>query len=310
MWTIFLYVFTILCSVGQSTLTKLNSKKNGSAAAYNFLKSAGFLLILLAIFAFDRTANLPTLAYGAVFGCLLVIANLCGYYALQEGPMALTSMLVTFSLLLPYAYGVAALGETPSVPQIVGICLFFVSLVLIRSDSFGASRQNSSARISGKWALLTFATLIANGLSSIVQKLHQVKFPGLYSAEFTSVAGIVNCIVFGILFLIALMRAGHSSPEPVVPSGSEEAPARHGFRNAFAASLILGGLAGVLNGTFNFTQLRLAATEDASILYPVISAGVMLCVFLTGRLFFKEKMNRLQTLGFAVGVSAVILLKL
>ncbi len=53
----------------------------------------------------------------------------------------------------------------------------------------------------------------------------------------------------------------------------------------------------------------MAASENASILYPVVSAGTMLSVFVTGRVVFKEKMSMMQTAGFVVGLLAIVLLK-
>jgi multidrug transporter EmrE-like cation transporter len=68
-------------------------------------------------------------------------------------------------------------------------------------------------------------------------------------------------------------------------------------------------LSGATNGISNLILLVLAATENASILYPVVSAGIMLSVFAVGRLVFKEKMSWLQTAGFVVGLLAIVMLK-
>lgn len=309
MWTIFLYLAAILCSCSQSVLTKRNASGNGNAAAFNFLKSAGFLLILLVIFAFDCTANVETLAYGAIYGCFLALSSFCGYYALREGPMSLTSMLVTFSLILPCAYGVIVLHERPSIPQYVGLALFFVSLFLIRSPSLqGEKNDGPTRKLSKKWVFFTTTTLLSNGCFAIVQKLHQTRYPGLYAAEFTVCAATVNLLVFGLLFLVAYRRRKKAALLPAETPKQNDRPAAVG--KLFSASLITGAIAGSFGGAFNFCQVRLAATENAAILYPVLSAGIMLAVFLAGRFLLKERMTKLQMLGFAVGVCSVVLLKI
>ena len=222
--------------------------------------------------------------------------------------MSLTSMLVTFSLILPCAYGVIVLHERPTIPQYVGLGLFFVSLFLIRSPALQGEKPAVPARkLSGKWAFFTTTTLISNGCFAIVQKLHQTRFPGLYAAEFTACAATVNLLVFGLLFLIALQKRKKAALLSAETPEQTETPAAS---KPFVLSLVAGAFAGGCGGAFNFCQVRLAATENAAILYPVLSAGIMLAVFLAGRFILKEKITKLQALGFAVGVCAVVLLKI
>ncbi len=298
MWIITLYIGAVLFSCAQSALTKQNSRCGGEVSSFNLCKAISFFAVLLLIFAFDRAWNLPTLLYGAGYGVLLCISMLAGYYALKTGPMALTSMIVTFSLLIPYGYGVVFLREVPGVPQIIGILLFFVSLFLIKAPS---GEKNAAApavperKTSGRWALYVALTLLANGVASIVQKQHQVVYPGEYTASFMAAAGLVTCVLFALGRLAVVRRTGTL----VAQKTSQR-----------AHSLLLGMLSGAANGLYGLAQLVLAATEDASILYPVLSAGTMLAVFVTGRVFFREKMTALQTAGFLVGLAAIVLLKL
>ncbi|MBQ7050143.1 MAG: EamA family transporter [Firmicutes bacterium] len=304
MTNILLYIGAIAASCAQSAFTKQNTRRGDgsaeSAGTFNLFKAVAVFAVLLLIFLFDRSWNAATIGWGAAYGVLLTVSMITGYYALKTGPMALTSMIVSFSLLIPYAYGIVFLSEKPKPIQVAGLGMFILALVLINWNHLhvkGEARakdgvhENKDAakpqKVSGRWAMFTALTLAANGFCSIVQKGHQNIYPGMYTSWFMAVAGFTACILFLVRF--------------VWQKNKVQLKAK--------AAVKYGILSGTFNGVSNLILLVLAATENASILYPVISAGTMLSVFGIGRIVFKEKMSMMQTAGFAVGLLAIVLLK-
>lgn len=69
-------------------------------------------------------------------------------------------------------------------------------------------------------------------------------------------------------------------------------------------------LSGLANGIANFLTLVLAGMENASVLFPIISAGTILASLHCGRLLFKEKLRINHYVALAAGIVAVILFKL
>lgn len=302
-----LYVLAIFSQAAQSVTTKLNTKKNTDAVTFHLLKSIGFLAIVAVIYLFDIESNLGTLKYAAAFGVLLALSHEFGYKALTLGPMAKTSTIVTFSLLIPFTYGIVYLHETPGVPQIIGVLLFFVALFLLRSPS--PSEPGEGKKTSLKWGIFVAATMCCNGINAIIQKQHQTAYKGHYTAEFTASAGFLVVVLFIVYYAIEKSREKKNHPaEPAGMPTTPDLPPEP--KKKLSGAFLLGLISGGFNGSFNFLQLTLAATENASVLYPVLSAGVMLAVYLSGRIFFKEKMTLLQNLGFVVGVCAIVLLKI
>ncbi len=310
MTSILLYIGTIAASCAQSAFTKQNTRSGDgsaeSAGTFNLFKAVAVFAVLLLIFLFDRSWNVATIGWGAAYGVLLTVSMITGYYALKTGPMALTSMIVSFSLLIPYAYGIVFLGEKPKLVQVAGLGMFLLALVLINWNNLhvkrdahakdgvhtgsGANAAPGAAqpqKVSGRWAMFTALTLAANGLCSIVQKGHQNIYPGMYTSWFMAVAGLTACILFLVRFVWQKNKVKLKAKGAV----------KYGI------------LSGMFNGIANLILLILAATENASILYPVVSAGTMLSVFVTGRVVFKEKMSMMQTVGFVVGLLAIVLLK-
>lgn len=137
-----------------------------------------------------------------------------------------------------------------------------------------------------KWSLYTLATMLANGVCSIVQKFHQMKYPALYRNEFMLYS--LLC-VFIILFVTLMVK----------PSEKQN------FKFSF-----LGFMSGVLNGVANYVVLYLSVTENASVLFPIVSVANIAAVWICGILFFKERLTFLQTMGLVTGVISIVLLKL
>ena len=142
-----LYTAVVLCSISQSTLNKFN--KGGDAIRFNFFKGLAACLVFFAAYLISREGfHLPTLLYGAAHGVLLAIANQAGYKALHSGPMALTSMVANFSLIIPFTYGVVFLREKPSPLAYVGLALLLTALVFLNLRRRGGEdkRQEQSAK--------------------------------------------------------------------------------------------------------------------------------------------------------------------
>lgn len=298
MTTILLYVAVIAVSCAKSAFLKQNTRRgdgsSDSANTFNLFKAIAVFAVLFLIFLFDRSWNVATIGWGVAYGALLSLSMITGYYALKIGPLALTSMIVSFSLLIPYGYGVIFWGEKPKLVQIGGLGMFLLSLVLVNWEKMRGQRgvhANKTVaepqKASGRWALLTAMTLITDGLCAVVQKGHQNLYPGLYTSWFMAVAGFTACIVFVVRFILQ----------------------KNQLTLKAKTAMKYGVLSGSCNGVFSLLLLVLAATENASVLYPVVSAGTMLAVFVVGRVVFKEKMSLLQTAGFVVGLLAIVLLK-
>ena len=69
-------------------------------------------------------------------------------------------------------------------------------------------------------------------------------------------------------------------------------------------------LSGLANGAANFLTLVLAGLENASVLFPIISAGTILGALLCGRFLFQEKLKANHYAALAAGIVATVLFKL
>ena len=281
-----IYVWIIIASVTQSATTKLFNRNCANSAVFNAIKSCTALVLFALIAAFDFTFHLPTVLFGFSYGACLCISMYAGYQALCCGSMALTSMLVSFSVVIPLIWGITAGNETLKVIQYPALALLLLAMILTNADKVKEKKKKPTQY--GLWLLFVGITFVCNGICSILQKQHQTLYPEAYSKEFMLFAMLLCSVIFSISALSNI-----ASKKLNVIKGK-----RYGV------------LSGLANGIANFLTLVLAGMENASVLFPVISAGTILASLLCGRLIFREKLRANHYVALAAGIAAVVLLKL
>ena len=105
MEAIILYLAIVVCSPLQSSTVRFYSKTSNNIIAFNLIKSLSALLLFVVVGIWSFSFHLDTLVFASIYGVSLVISMHFGYKALDVGPMALTSLIVAFSVVIPIAYG-------------------------------------------------------------------------------------------------------------------------------------------------------------------------------------------------------------
>ena len=138
------YVLIILASVTQSATTKLFNQNCSHSAVFNAIKSCIALIMFALIAAFDFTFHLPTVLFGVLYGASLCISMYAGYQALCRGPMALTSMLVSFSIIIPLIWGITVGNEILKNIQYPALALLFLAIILTNADKIKAKKTTQT----------------------------------------------------------------------------------------------------------------------------------------------------------------------
>jgi multidrug transporter EmrE-like cation transporter len=73
---------------------------------------------------------------------------------------------------------------------------------------------------------------------------------------------------------------------------------------------VYGGVVGFCNITGNLSILLALTMLPGAIVFPLISSGGLLLVTLLAWLFFKEQISRVNTIGIALTLAAVLLVNL
>lgn len=269
-----LYLLNVVCASGQSALSKVYALKGGTANVFNVNKAIAGICVFLAMGIYNGMSfHLPTLIFGLCYGIFLGISMFTGFKALEIGPMALTSIIASFSLIIPFIFGITVWNEKLSVLGAVGIVLLLTAIVLLNFKK--------EKGLSFKWSFFALMILITNGICSLIQKYHQLYYPDRYRIEFMIWSFV--CVLF-VSTVIGKKELKSFRIDP------------------------LGIISGIMNGSANFIVLYLAATQNASVLFPVVSVCNVIAAWLIGRIIFKEKLKLFQLLGLVFGVAAVFML--
>ena len=261
---ILVYLAIVLSSVTQSASTKAFNRQSSNSAVFNAIKALTSFAIFALMAVGGFTFHLPTLIFGLIYGACMCLSMYSGYKALCLGPMALTSMFVSFSIIVPLIWGLTVGDETLSALRVIALILLFGAIILTNADKLFKKRENKEP-ISQKsgyvvWLLFVGTTFLCNGACSVLQKQHQALYPMLLCT-----------LVFTVILLLK-------------NTVSEIRKVKRKW---------LGALSGLGNGLVGFLTLILAGFENATVLFPVISAGTLLSVILCGRFLFKEKETKL-----------------
>ena len=282
----FLYVLIVLTTVSQSWSTKTFNKRGGASFIFNALKatSAFVMFGIMSIYGFSFTKE--SFIYGVLYGLSLSLSMYAGYRALVLGPMSLTSMLVSLSVIIPVAWGIAVRGETPDGFKYAAFILLLLALLFMNADKLGKREKKMGNYL--KWLFFVVVTFLTNGFCSVLQKEYQTALPGGESDEFMLYAMLVCSLVYIPVCLVKAKGKG-------VLLGKE----------AF-----LGVFAGSMMGLSSFFTLVLAGFSSASVMFPLISAGTVLGALLCGKIVFREKLRLNHYVAMLFGVLAVVFLKL
>ncbi len=285
------YILLLLVTVGvsiQNILKKgFNLKYSKSRFAFPALSvvAAAAGSIIYALIEGNFNFNKEVLPFALFFALVYLLAGIFSMFSVATGPLSLTSLVISYSLLIPTFYGIVALDEKITKIKLVGFLMLAISLLLMNYK--GKAKEKTG--ISLKWVIFVTIAFICNGLCSTVQKVQQIQQPGLYKGEFLVISFVTSAAV---LSLIAFFTE------------------RETLKVSFKGGMVFWLFCGIANAIVNILVLSLSSKLPASLMFPMISAGGILITFLVSLFIYKEKLTRAQMASVFFGMAAIVLLNL
>lgn len=321
----YLYLLIALFSMGaQSVACAFYQRKTKNASPLFFTLTVSFFMgvFFFAANGFSFKWNDKVALYGSVFGVCSFLYNFCLNKAFSTGKISLTTLLLSYSLILPTLFGIFFYRDTLSVLFYIGSAVLIVSLFLIspvaskktsavkgvnadgdccpavcsdkcdaenfRKNENSLSREEKNEKFSPLWLLFVAICFFANGFCSILQTYSQKQTGGAFACEFMITASVVIFILSGAGFLFSHRKV----PE----------------KQDFSVAVLSAAACGILQGACNlFVMFLTAGSMSVSLIFPVISAGSVIITYFASRFIFREKLTATQNVGFILGIIAVIL---
>ena len=294
----FLLVLTVFFCSYQNILKKEFSKRcSGGTYTFTGLCCLGALLVFLVINR-DFDVTLPLLLYSIGFSVAYAAASVCMVLAIRYGSLAKTSLIISYSLLIPTLYGIIFLDDPIDTVMIVGFALLVVSLFLTNYTPKSATPEETDGSDTQKkksslvlWIIFLVISFVGNGMCSTIQKMEQVALGEEAQANLFMVIALAINTVF--MFIMAFA----TEKKEIVQTTCQK-------------TWWIAGICGIFNGLTNYLVLVLNKDLPPSVLFPVISAGGIVFVFLYSMIVYREKFKPMQIIGFVLGVGSIILLNL
>ncbi len=278
------YLIAIIIGVSaQNIFKKPYTNKAGEKGVYWF--SAALSLAALLFFVVTSKGlqfEIGILPYAFGFAVTYTMATVFSVKAISCGPLSLTALFSSYSLMLPAFYGLIFLREPIGVGFVPGIILLMISLILI-------NKKSDDNKISFKWVIYVFLVFAGNGLCSVFQKIQQVKYDGAYKSEFMIAA-------LGMVTIAMLVFALIDERKEVC--------------TFFKGGWYWAVLCGLMNGIVNLFVMILSGRMSVSLMFPLISAGGIIVTYFVSRIVYKEKLTKAQLIGFLIGIVTVVCLNL
>ena len=275
---IFQTIISITSIVLQNCIFNNVCKKDLQTGAHVYRFSTlsyAICILLFGIIAISRGFSLFTIFLGVLFGVVTALSNYYKMQSLSCGPMHITLLITTSSMIIPTMSGVF-FGESFSVYKLilVFVLIFFIYLSL---------EKKNSTEINKKWLIFCALAFVLQGSIGVLQKIHQ-------SSEHKDEIG-------GFLFVAFICSIVYSHFR-----------AKKGFKalNFNRKLFIFAPICGLCTFLMNFLNLRLSGLLPSQIFFPVVNGSAIILSSVMSVIIFKEKLTKRQIMGLCGGILSLI----
>ncbi|MBJ7262553.1 MAG: EamA family transporter [Burkholderiaceae bacterium] len=278
-------ITSVCCSVTVAVLLKLARQRGidvQQAIAMNYAMAVGLVLLILNP-SVDALRS-PTTPWGILLalGVLLPAVFIAMAQAVRHAGIVRSDAAQRLSLFIPLLMAFVLFGETFTLRKVAAIALGLLALfcLLKRQPASDAAESTPAGRALWIWPL---AVWLGYGVIDVLFKQMArtgTAFPSGLLAAF-SLAGVLIT-----LYLIVRRTRWH------------------------AASLGAGLILGAFNFANIYTYIRAhqSLPNDPALVFSAMNIGVISLGTLVGAFMFKERLNRVNVLGLAFAVIAVVLM--
>ncbi len=281
-----LIALSILSGVGinafQNGFGKSNSKNSADINFYNTLMFAVCVLVFGVLAFLSAKISLYTVILGIAFGAFTTFQQYYKVVALANGPMHITVLIITASMLIPTLSGPILFPESEKFSILkltfAAFLVFFIYLSGKIEESTGDKKKAG-----GKWLFSVAVAFLCQGLIGVMQKVHQ-------SSEYKDELFAFLAISFVFSFIFSLVKS----------RGCE-------IKSSFTRKTYLSAVVcGVFTFAVNFINLKLSGEIPTQIFFPLINGSNIIFTALLAVFFFKEKMSKRQLVGVVGGMLCLI----
>ena len=234
-------------------------------------------IALFGIAVFGSQVSFFTIVLGFLFGVITALSNFYKMCALTSGPMHITLLVTTSSMIIPTMSGIF-FGERCSPIKLI-LVVFLIGFIYLSFE------QADNKKTNGKWLFFCVLAFLFQGSVGVLQKIHQS------SACKGELNGFL-LVAFVCSLIYSRMRARKSYKE----------------LNFRKKHILFAIACGVCTYIMNFLNLRLSGLLPSQLFFPVVNGSAIVLSSLMSVFLFKEHLSKKQTLGLIGGITTLILM--
>ncbi len=299
----FYYFLVLLAVIGlalQFSVTKYYQRLKGAALPVSLLYTGFSGIIAATLFFFINGCQIELTPFSALMAvCVSTLVStysLLSFKIMSLGNMSVyTQFLMLGGMMLPYFFGLIFLNEPLRVFPAIGLVLLSVSLLF---PLFGKGNGNYPKL----YYILCAIVFVVNGFVSITSKIHQYDW-GFETADAQGFLILTNSwqaiISFAVFFIVRAKNRGVEKPAPEIAASLKS-------KKKFLPVLLIFANASI-GGVSYMLQLISASNLPATVLYPMITGGLVVLMAVSGRVFFKERLSKSEFIGICLSFAATFL---
>lgn len=243
-------------------------------------------------------------ADGFVYGFLYLVSGMiCSVATIFSMGCGNVGTVGTYCLaggmIIPFVYGILALGEDAGFFKWLGIIVLCASLIP------SVIRKGEKGKTNVKFVIYALIVFVTNGLVSVFSKMHQIAPNPMDEDSFLMLTGVMRIAIILVL-MIGMASVKTAKGDKKAFADAFWNVSRTKMTGAlFALLVVISGTYAVCNTLGNIVSLRCMVTMDASIQFPLLSAVVIVLTAVFGRVFFGEKFTTGSVLGLIMSAAGI-----
>lgn len=278
MTTVFLIITSIFSMVLQNCLFNSQCKSKLKTAAninaFNIMVYSVCILIF-GLLLLKEKISVYTVVLGLVFGVVTALAYVYNMLSLSSGPMHITLLVTTSSMIIPTMSGVF-FGETFSLAK---LCMVIVLIGFI----YLSVQKGDNTKINKKWVLYCALAFVFLGTVGVLQKIHQ------NSAHRSEISGLLF-VSFICAVVFCVIGSKGKSTDMVVSK----------------KTVLIALICGVCTFAMNYINLKLSGLLPSQLFFPVVNGSAIVLSEIMSVIIFKEKLSLKQCIGLIGGIGSLI----
>ena len=258
-----------------SSFSKSAPRSRNEIYFFNCFSYAICILCFAVLTIIQQSLSLFTIITGAIFGFLTLNSLSNRMKALTCGPMNITLLVTTSSMIIPTMSGVFFNeGFSPFKLCGVGVLLFFIYLSL---------GTGNGKKFDKMWILHTLLAFFCQGFIGVMQKVHQ-------TSQYKGESGGFLLVAFIFSFLYSIIFVSKDIKTIKLETKLKFFAIACGF---FVFAM-------------NFINLLLSGMLPSQLMFPLVNGSSIIISTIVSVAFFKETLSGKQLVGVCGGIACLI----